>query len=259
MKLVTFGDVLLDVIVRSDGPLVPGDDRAVEASAGPGGQAANVAAWAAALGAEARVVACVGTDTAGELVVRALRELRVDVVGPIAGRTGIVVSISAAGDRTMASDRGSAPELAARELDAAWFDCDVLHVSGYALLRDTSADAALAAARFARAQDARVSLDVSSAALASDDFRTRARELHPDLSFATEREREAAGDLDTRWVLKRGAEGLTVDGREYPAPPTVVVDTTGAGDALAAGFLVGGPELAVETAARCCAQPGAMP
>jgi sugar/nucleoside kinase (ribokinase family) len=38
-----------------------------------------------------------------------------------------------------------------------------------------------------------------------------------------------------------------------------VVDTTGAGDALAAGYLVGGAELGLEAAARCCAQPGAMP
>jgi sugar/nucleoside kinase (ribokinase family) len=40
---------------------------------------------------------------------------------------------------------------------------------------------------------------------------------------------------------------------------TTVVDTTGAGDALAAGFLVGGPEVGVATAARCCAKLGSMP
>ena len=67
------------------------------------------------------------------------------------------------------------------------------------------------------------------------------------------------GELETRWVLKRGAKGLSVDGRDYPAAATKVVDTTGAGDALAAGFLVGGAELGLETAARCCARLGAMP
>jgi sugar/nucleoside kinase (ribokinase family) len=81
----------------------------------------------------------------------------------------------------------------------------------------------------------------------------------PDVVFATEREREAVGELDSRWVVKRGAKGLTVDGRDYAAPATEVVDTTGAGDALAAGFLIGGPELGLAAAARCCAQLGAMP
>jgi sugar/nucleoside kinase (ribokinase family) len=38
-----------------------------------------------------------------------------------------------------------------------------------------------------------------------------------------------------------------------------VVDVTGAGDALAAGYLVGGPDLAMETAARCVAHRGAQP
>jgi sugar/nucleoside kinase (ribokinase family) len=259
VRLTTLGDLLLDVIVRLDGPLAPGDDRPAVTTTGAGGQAANVAAWAAALGADARFVGRIGADAAGELLARDLRGLGVDVAGPVAGRTGVVVSIAAAGDRTMASDRGGAPELAARDLDAAWFDCDVLHVSGYALLRDPIAGAALEAARLARARGARVSLDVSSSTLPDDAFRARARELAPDVTFATEREQEAAGLLDTAWVLKRGARGLTVGGRDYPAVETQVVDTTGAGDALAAGFLVGGPELAVETAARCCARAGAMP
>jgi ribokinase len=77
--------------------------------------------------------------------------------------------------------------------------------------------------------------------------------------FASERERDALGSLDTRMVLKRGADGIVVDGTSHPALPTTVVDATGAGDALAAGFLVGGPAVALEAAARCCAKLGAMP
>ena len=83
--------------------------------------------------------------------------------------------------------------------------------------------------------------------------------LAPDLVFATEREQEAVGPLAARWVLKRGARGLRVDDHDHPAVDVEVVDTTGAGDALAAGFLVGGAELGTATAARCCAQMGAMP
>ena len=64
-------------------------------------------------------------------------------------------------------------------------------------------------------------------------------------------------------VVKRGSRGVAVigpHGSEDHAPPgTEVVDTTGAGDALAAGFLVGGIELWLEAAARCVAQMGAVP
>jgi sugar/nucleoside kinase (ribokinase family) len=159
----------------------------------------------------------------------------------------------------MASDRGSAPELSPRDLVPAWFDCDVLHVSGYSLLREPIASAVDEAVRHARSFGAHVSADVSTWTLVDDSFRARLAGLAPDLVFATEREREAVGGLDTRWVVKRGARGLTVDGAEHAALEVEVVDTTGAGDALAAGFLVGGPGLALESAARCCTRTGSMP
>ena len=230
------------MIVQLDGPLAVGDDRMAQTTAGPGGQAANVAAWAAALGAESRFVGRVGNDAAGALVLGALGERGVEHRGPVAGRTGVVVSIAAAGDRTMASDRGTAPELSPQDLEAEWFDCDVLHVSGYSLLREPIASAVDAGAGHARSFGARVSADVSTWTLVDDAFRDRLAALAPDLVFATERERDAVGELDTRWVLKRGARGLTVDGEDHAAVDVEVVDTTGAGDALAAGFLVGGAE-----------------
>jgi sugar/nucleoside kinase (ribokinase family) len=257
--VTTLGDVLLDVVVRLEGTLVPGDDQPAVTSAGAGGQAANVAAWVAALGGEARFVGRRGDDDAAELVTRELAAHGVAVSGPRGGRTGVVVSLASAGDRTMASDRGAAPELRPDDLDPSWFDCDVLHVSGYSLLREPIASASLAAAAHARAHGALVSVDVSTWTLVDDAFRARLRALAPDIAFATERERDAVAELATRWVVKRGARGLSVDGEEHEALETEVVDTTGAGDALAAGFLLGGPTLGLEAAARCCARMGAMP
>ena len=62
------------------------------------------------------------------------------------------------------------------------------------------------------------------------------------------------------WILKRGLHGCSFDGDERAAlPVTEVVDSTGAGDALAAGFIVGGPDLALEAAARCVSRLGSMP
>jgi len=259
VRVTTLGDLILDVVVSPEAPLVPGDDRTATIRAGAGGQAANVAAWARELGAAARLVCRRGADQAGELVAGELRALGVDVVGPLGDRNGVVVSIAVGGDRTMASDRGGATELGPHDLQEPWFDCDVLHVSGYSLLGLPVGDAAVRAADLARSRGALVSVDASTYTLADDDFRQRVRSLAPDLVFANEKERAALGPLEARLVLKRGADGIVVDGRSYPAAPTTVVDATGAGDALAAGFLVGGPELGLEAAARCCAKLGALP
>src|SRR5436190_15698013 len=247
MRVTTLGDLVLDVIVRLDDSLVPGDDRPATTRAGAGGQAANVAAWVAETGGAARFVGKRGADTAGELVAGQLSGRGVEVCGPVDGRTGIVVSIAAAGERTMASDRGSAPELTSAELEPSWFDCDVLHLSGYSLQREPIASASARAAELARARGARVSVDVSTWTGIDDAFRERVRSLEPDLVFAGERERDVFGQLDTSLVVKCGADGVVVDGRAFGALPTEVVDTTGAGDAFAAGFLVGGVELGPES------------
>ena len=259
MQLVSLGDLILDVIVGVDGPLVSGDDRPATTRVGAGGQAANVAAWAASLGALSRYVGKRGADAAGELASAELRAAGVELAGPAAGRNGVVVSIAADGERSMASDRGSATELRPEELEPAWFACDRLHVSGYALLREPVALAAARAVELARAAGASVSIDLSAWTLIDDAFRARVRACAPDTVFAAERERDTFGPLDTGWVVKRGAGGVNVGGVDYPAIPCDVIDTTGAGDAFAAGFLVGGVELGLETAARCCAKLGAMP
>jgi sugar/nucleoside kinase (ribokinase family) len=259
VRVTTLGDLVLDVIVRLDDALVPGDDRPATTRAGAGGQAANVAGWVVAIGGDARFVGKRGADAAGELVGRELGGRGVEVCGPVDGRTGIVVSIAAAGERTMASDRGTAPRLTSAELDPAWFDCDVLHLSGYSLQREPIASASTRAAELARAHGARVSVDLSTWTGIDAAFRARVRAVDPDLVFAGEREREAFGALRTSWIVKRGSEGVVVDGRAFAALETDVVDTTGAGDAFAAGYLVGGVELGLEAAARCCAQLGAMP
>jgi sugar/nucleoside kinase (ribokinase family) len=250
MRLVSLGDLLVDVVVALDATLDPGDDATATTRMGAGGQAANVAAWAAALGAEASFVGKRGEDAAAAMLTSELESRGVRVVGPREGRTGIVVSLSGEGDRSMASDRGSAPELRADELDPAWFSGDHLHVSGYALAREPIASAALRGAALARAGGAEVSLDLSAASLI---------ELAPALVFATERECERFGELEARVLVKRGAAGVSLDGADYPAAPTELLDTTGAGDALAAGYLVGGISLALEAAARCCARLGSMP
>jgi ribokinase len=270
MLVVTLGDALLDVIVRLAEPLAAGADALAETRATPGGQAANVAAWAAALGAGARCVSKRGDDPAGRVVTSELEARGVELAGPVAGRNGVVVSlVDHDGERTMASDRGTATELRPEDLDRAWFACDCLHISGYALLASPIDSAALAAAALARAQGARISVDLSAWTRIREfgplRFRELLESLAPDVIFANEPEWEIVGaayGLAETAVVKRGSRGAVVLGRtQAEIAPTAgkVVDATGAGDALAAGFLVGGPELAGEAAARCVAELGAMP
>jgi sugar/nucleoside kinase (ribokinase family) len=272
VRVVTLGDLLLDVVVRLDEPLAAGADAHAVTYAGAGGQAANVAAWSAELGAEARFVGKRADDAAGRVVAEQLRGGGVDVVGPVVGgRNGVVVSlVGADGERTMASDRGVAPDLVPDDLDPQWFaDADILHLSGYSLMRAPIDTAALRAARLARAAGARISVDLAAwtriREFGPSALRERLEVVAPDVVFANEPEWEILGGayaLARTAVVKRGARGVRVLGEheaELPAAPGEVVDATGAGDALAAGFLVGGPELAVETAARCVARLGAQP
>jgi ribokinase len=268
------GDLLLDVIVRSSQPLATGADTPVETRVTTGGQAANVASWVAELGKAVRFIGKQADDPAGALVRSLLERRGVELAGPrVDGKTGVVVSmVGPDGDRSMATDRGIAPELRADELDPAWFEgCRWLHLSGYSLLADPIAGAALAAGRLARDQNARISVDLSSwsaiRARGPAAFRASLEELAPDVVFANEPEWELVGGAygigDTA-VVKRGSRGVTVltasgGAEEHTAVGSEVVDTTGAGDALAAGFIVGGIELGLETAARCVGQLGAVP
>jgi len=161
LSLCTIGDLILDVVVLPDRPLAPDADTPATIRFAAGGQAANVAAWASALGARSRLICKRGTDVSSELAAAELARYGVEICGPVVeGRGGVVVSIrDVGGNRTMASDRGVAWRLDRSELDPSWVrSCDVLHVSGYCLLREPMAEAAVEAARLAR----RVTVDLAA-------------------------------------------------------------------------------------------------
>lgn len=261
--ICVLGDANLDVIVALAGPVAPESDTPADTSVGAGGQAANVAAWITALGGRARLIAARGTDAAGRLVTAELTSRGVDLAGPvIEGRTGVVVSLSQGGRwRSMLTDRGVGPLLAAGALEDAWFrGCTWLHLPAYSLVAEPIQTAALAAV--ARLPD--LSVDLSSASVlrsyGAARFRGLLARLRPRVVFGTEEEAGIVGDVPgAETVVKRGPGGVRVGGTEYPATAAAAVDSTGAGDAFAAGYLLGGVSLGLAAAARAVAKMGAMP
>ncbi len=261
--ICVLGEAHLDVVVSLAGPVAPETDTPAATAAGAGGQAANVAAWVTALGGRARLIAAWAGDLAGRLVAGELAGRGVELAGPVlGGRTGVVVSLSEGGRaRSMLTDPGVGPLLAAAALEDRWLaGCDWLHLPAYSLVREPIREAALAAASAVP----RVSVDLSSTAAIRGyrvtAFRRLLTTLAPLVIFGTEAEAALAGDVPgCEMVVKLGPRGVRAGGVRHAAHPARAVDTTGAGDAFAAGYLVGGISTGLAAAARAVSKMGAMP
>jgi sugar/nucleoside kinase (ribokinase family) len=267
--VVCLGDVMVDVVALLPGPLAVGSDTPAPVGSYGGGAAANVAAWTAATGARATFVGRVGADPLGRESVDLLSALGVDVrVEMDTGRpTGtVVVLVDPDGERTMVPSAGAndAPvDLALLPASADW-----LYVSGYALLNAGSRATAHAALSSARERGWSRAVDPASAApLAAVGADTFLSWLDGDVLLLANADEarvltgsadpvDAARRLGARLgaaVVKTGATGAVwSDGRgvvQVPASPTQVVDTTGAGDAFAAGYLCAAGDPATRLAA----------
>ena len=267
------GDVMLDVLVATPGPMPPDDDTPARVTLGPGGQGANVAAWVRHLGQPARLYGPRSRDTVGAVLDAQLLARGIELAAePDSTRSGVVVSLATGGTRTMASDPGGLAWISGRLADPAWLSGAAwLHLSGYLLLRAPDPELVRTVARVAHARGVRVSVDLSSAAMiaayGAGQLRALVEDLEPAVVFGNAGEWRALGADPYVWgpdaILKRGAQGCLFvrDGRatELAVVPGDVRDVTGAGDALAAGYLVGGADQAMLAAAECVSQIGAQP
>jgi sugar/nucleoside kinase (ribokinase family) len=250
--LACLGDLVEDVVVRVDGPVNVASDTRAHITRRRGGSAANVAAGAAALGRHARFLGQVGADAIGTALIADLGDDGVDVsMVRRGGSTGTIVAlVDHLGERTMLTDRRSCLDL--DHPDPSWLDgVDVLHVPFYSLVGGRIAATSTTVIGWAHERGVAVSVDVSSTAVilevGVDEVLRRLAVAAPSVVFANGDE-AAVLDIEgavvgALTVVKRGPLPATIhraDGAMTEVDAIAVPgvnDTTGAGDAFAAGFL----------------------
>lgn len=286
--LFTFGDLVLDVVARVESALDVDTDTPGTVASAPGGSAANFAVWVARLGSPCRFACRVGDDLLGRALLSDMEAEGVETYGALdpSHPTAVLVLFSQGSQRHMMVPRGANHEMEAGDLppealrSAGW-----LHLTGYSYFWEAPSRAAERALELAREAGIPISFDPSSAGfirrkglkvppgvqvlLPNRDEAVALTGLH-DPAEAARRLAEQAELV----AVKLGPEGVLLcqggDLTHVPAadPGGPVLDTTGAGDAWGAAFVVGlrrGMDPAVAAAAanrlgaRVVARIGARP
>jgi len=262
INVLCIGDVMLDVIARinvSPQKINFGSDTASRISTSSGGAAGNVAAWLTRTDARSTIVSHVGDDPAGAAIVAEFDALGVshgDLVIPGETSGVVVVLVDSSGERTMFPDKGANSRLTLIDLpDLGAFQA--VYISGYALLNPLARDGVLAMITKIKADGLPIYFDPASVGAMKD---VADKELHNwfsmmDVLLLNEEESiYLTGSVDIERalnylldfsqvvVIKRGSAGAIAKARGFdsislPAVAATVVDTTGAGDSFAAGFI----------------------
>lgn len=229
-----------------------------------GGSAANTIACLASLGAKGAFIGKVKDDGLGKIFAHDIKAAGVDFASPMAtdgpstARCLILVTDDA--QRTMNTFLGACVNLGPDDIDADYISRGaVTYLEGYLWDPDHAKEAFLKASMAAHKADGQVALSLSDA-FCVDRHRKSFQDLvknHVDILFANEDEIKSLYEVDTFdaalqcvrdhcsvAALTRGENGsVIIAGNEIHVvdcePVENVIDTTGAGDAYAAGFLFG--------------------
>lgn len=257
---IVIGDVMVDLLAAIDQPLQFASDTPAVITRSLGGSAANTAAWLGTTGHSVRLIAATGDDAARVeiLAVCEYRNINAFLECIQGARTGTcIVIIDHNGERTMLPDTG-----ANAALTYSWalthLVGDHLHLSAYPLFQPDTAASMISLLGQCAVQGMTSSIDLASAAPLRT-YRSTALKAcgYVDIIFTNETEARALLDkpmdspleeimnalskMAPLTVLKCGPNGAWVIRNQerihQPALEVLVTDTTGAGDALAAGFL----------------------
>ena len=279
MKILGLGNALVDVLVQLDNddiinnlgfpkggmqlideteiPKITGNIESLPSTMKSGGSAANTIHGLACLGTDCGFFGKVGRDELGDFYVKDLETANVETLirrsATVTGRAYTLITPDT--ERTFATFLGAAVELSVEDLSSIKFeDYDILHIEGY-LVPITSLLEKLM--KIAKEKGLQVSIDLASYNVveANKDFLSKLIPKYVDIVFANEEEAkaytgqdpEAALDIIAEQcsiaVVKTGKEGSLIksDGIIYAvnSNPVKALDTTGAGDQYAAGFLYG--------------------
>lgn len=288
-KILCIGDLALDVISQLKEPINYGNDTASRISSHPGGQAANVATWITRTRSKAQLVARVGNDPVGFALISDLDKYGVEHMNLMhSGRpTGVVVIlVDSNGERTMFPDNGANADLEVSDLPPL-DDVDGVYVSGYALLDFRSREAVLSMIAKIKAAGKPIYFDPTTTGamkiVSRDEVLSWVKLMDGILLNSEEalylgdaKDVETAEKNLTAYtplvVIKLGSRGAMAVHKDIiakvSAVTTNVVDTTGAGDSFAAGFIpkwleTNDLEAALSAgtalAAKCVATVGARP
>ncbi len=290
LKILCIGDIMLDVTVLLNRPIVEGLETRAKISTQGGGAAANVASWLAHNKTAAYLVTRIGDDSAGQTLLSELDAYGVEhsnIVIPNTNTGVVVVIVGVEGERTMFPDSGANSGLGLSDLpELSQFSA--VYLSAYSLINSKSRAGVLEIISALKGANLPIILDPATVGVLMEVGVGAANEwlnfidaiiLNEEEShFLTgcENPIDAAAELLKKVktvVIKRGSNGALGQNRggqliQVQARPTKVINTTGAGDAFAAGFisiwanngeLLDALDSGSELAAKCVALVGARP